>query len=69
MTRIASSRIVTRETSEVEKGSPLMVRLMPKYLEIWPKGTRGQTVAIPYGAMYERALKLRAEASRKVSRA
>ena len=38
MTRIQNGKSVTRETAIHERGAAVVVRLHPRYLEVWVKG-------------------------------
>ena len=43
---------VTRETAEMERTNPVCIRLHPKYLEVWIKGTR-QSFSVDYLALLD----------------
>jgi hypothetical protein len=51
---------VTRETSVIERGDPLIVELHPKYLVLRVKGKRTSAVSIPYDSAYDLGRKLAA---------
>lgn len=62
MTKLAAcGNGVTRETCVTDRitGKPLCVELGPRFLTLWPKGTRRKYV-LPIAMAYERAAKLAA---------
>ena len=56
MTKLQPGQSVTRETAELERARPLVVRLHAKYLEIWPKGTRA-SFRLSYDVIFDAARK------------
>ena len=56
MTKLLPGQSVTRETAEMERARPLVVRLHAKYLEIWPKGTQ-QGYTMNYDVIFDAARK------------
>ena len=56
MTKLQPGQSITRETAELERARPLVVRLHAKYLEIWPKGTQ-QGYTISYDVIFDAAWK------------
>ena len=56
MTKLSPTAVVVRETAEMERDRPLVVRLHAKYLEIWPKGTR-EVYRLGYDVIFDAARK------------
>ncbi len=57
MTKI--TRATVRETDVQYKGRALVAQVLPRYVEMWPKGTK-QSVRVPWDAVYALGLKLQA---------
>jgi len=60
MTTIAPGRSLTRETSTLYRGRPLVVVLYARCMDIYPKGKRGARFSICYDQVYEAAGKITA---------
>jgi hypothetical protein len=59
------TRVTIRETEIEYKGRKLIVQMLPRYVAIWPKGTKApdSEVRVPWDVAYE--LGLKAQARRK----
>lgn len=53
-----ATKPVRRETQDVYRGRPLMITVLPRYLEIREKGRR-DILSLDYATIYEFALKTR----------
>jgi hypothetical protein len=57
MTKI--TRTIVRETDIEWRGRKLVGQMLPRYIEMWPKGTK-QIVRVPWDAVYELGKKIHA---------
>ena len=55
MTKLSQSKPVTRETSTLDRTSPIVVTLHPRWIEIRLKGERGVCYSVPYEAIWKLA--------------
>jgi hypothetical protein len=59
MTKLQPGKLLVRETATLERGDPLVIAASPRYLRMWPKGTR-RKVSVPWDAIYDLARRLEA---------
>lgn len=64
MIKLTTDKLITRETAELERTTPIAVRLHPKYQELWLKGKR-ESFSISYGELLDYLRKRAAFKGRK----